>query len=186
MVNQSQPSPTAAATLTAAPSAAPYSEFRRVMRVFFGRRLAVFGLVIIVLLILTAIFAPFLAPYDPYKMDMVHTLDQPSSKHLLGTDSLGRDVLSRIIYGTRTSILVAIGAIGMATVIGESLGLIAAHFGGWAFNIIMRLIDTLMAIPMLLIALLLASVLGGGIKNVILALGVGMIPVHCRMMCGQA
>jgi peptide/nickel transport system permease protein len=186
MENQSQNSHTAAAALPAASSAPPYSEFRRVARVFFGRKLAVFGLVIIVLLILTAIFAPLLAPYDPYKLDMAHTLDQPSAKHFLGTDSLGRDVLSRIIYGTQTSIEVALGAILLATVIGELLGLVAAYFGGWYFNIIMRLIDTLMAIPMLLIALLLASVLGGGIKNVILALGVGMIPVHCRMMCGQA
>ena len=175
------------ATSMALVSPAPqYSEFRRVMRVFFGRKLAVIGMVLIMLLILTAAFAPWLAPYDPYKMDMGHTLDQPSRAHLLGTDSLGRDVLSRIIYGSRASILVAIGAIGMATIIGESLGLIAAHFGGVAFHIIMRLIDTFMAIPMLLIALMLASVLGGGLKNVIFALGVGMIPVHCRMMCGQA
>jgi peptide/nickel transport system permease protein len=164
---------------------AGYSEFRRVVRVFFGRKLAVIGLVIIILLIFTAIFAPLIAPYDPYKMDMAHTLNQPSAQHLLGTDSLGRDVLSRIMYGSRASLLVAIGAIGMATIIGEGLGLIAAHFGGWAFHIIMRLIDTLMAIPMLLIALLLASVLGGGLKNVILALGVGMISGHCRMMCAQ-
>jgi peptide/nickel transport system permease protein len=165
---------------------AQYSEFRRVARVFFGRKLAVVGLVIIIILIFTAIFAPVIAPYDPYKMDMAHTLNQPSAQHLLGTDSLGRDVLSRIMYGSRASLLVALGAIGMATIIGEGLGLIAAHFGGAAYHIIMRLIDTLMAIPMLLIALLLASVLGGGLKNVILALGVGMIPVHCRMMCGQA
>ena len=163
-----------------------YSESRRVLRVFFGRKLAVFGLVIILILILMAIFAPWIAPYDPYKMDMAHTLDGPTWKHLLGTDSLGRDVLSRIIWGSRASLLVAIGAIGLATIIGEALGLIAAHFGGVTFQVIMRLIDTMMAIPMLLIALLLASVLGGGLKNVIIALGVGMVPVHCRMMCGQA
>jgi peptide/nickel transport system permease protein len=186
MVNAQGTNSQPAAGIDLAQPTVRYSEFRRVARVFFGRKLAVFGLVIVILMILTAIFAPLLAPYDPYKMDMGHTLDQPSWQHLLGTDSLGRDVVSRIIFGTRTSILVAIGAIGMATLIGESLGLIAAHFGGIAFNIIMRLIDTLMAVPMLLIALLLASVLGGGIKNVIIALGVGMIPVHCRMMCGQA
>lgn len=163
-----------------------YSESRRVMRVFFNRKLAVIGLVIIMVLIITAIFAPLLAPYDPNAMDMTQTLAQPSRDHLLGTDSLGRDVLSRVIFGSRASLMVAIGAIGLATIVGEGLGLIAAHFGGIIFNIIMRLIDTLMAIPMLLIALLLASVLGGGEKNVILALGVGMISVHCRMMCGQA
>jgi peptide/nickel transport system permease protein len=163
-----------------------YSEFQRVVRVFFGRKLAVIGLVIIVLLLLMAIFAPIIAPYDPYKMSMGHTLEQPSSQHLLGTDSLGRDLLSRIIWGSRSSLLIAIGAIAFATIVGESMGLIAAHFGGIVFNVIMRLTDTLMAVPMLLIALLFASVLGGGVKNVIIALGIGMISVHCRMMCGQA
>jgi len=186
MVNGAGGAHPAAATIDLAKPPARYSEFRRVVRVFFGRKLAVIGLVIIVLLILTAIFAPFIAPYDPFKMNMSQVLNQPSHQHLLGTDSLGRDVLSRIIYGSRVSLLVAIGAIGMATIIGESLGLAAAHFGGLTYNIIMRLIDTLMAVPMLLIALVLASVLGGGLKNVIIALGVGMIPVHCRMMCGQA
>src|SRR3972149_5595683 len=85
-------------------TAPPYSEFRRVIRVFFGRKLAVIGLVIIVLLILTAILAPWLAPYDPNKMNMSQSLSQPSREHLLGTDNLGRDVLSRIIYGSRTSL----------------------------------------------------------------------------------
>jgi len=163
-----------------------HSEFRRVIRVFFGRKVAVFGMAIIILLILTAIFAAWLAPYDPYTMDMGHTLEQPSRAHLLGTDSLGRDVLSRLIYGSRSSLLVAIGAIGLSAIIGEAMGLIAAHFGGIVFNIIMRLTDALMAVPMILLALILASVIGGGLKNVIIALGVGMVPVQCRVMCGQA
>ena len=175
-----------AATTGLVKSARRHSEFQRVVRVFFGRKLAVIGLVIIVLLILMAVFAPFISPYDPYKMSMGHTLEQPTSQHLLGTDSLGRDVLSRIIWGSRSSLLIAIGAIALATIIGESLGLIAAHFGGIVFHVVMRLNDTLMAVPMLLIALLFASVLGGGVKNVIIALGIGMVPVHCRMMCGQA
>lgn len=162
-----------------------YGEFRRVVRVFFGRKLAVFGLVIILVLILTAIFAPWIAPYDPYKMNLSQTLLEPSSKHLLGTDSLGRDTLSRIIYGSRSSLLVAIGAIGMAAVIGELLGLISAYFGGVVYQIIMRLTDTIMAVPLILIALVIASVLGGGLKNVIIALGIGMVPVQCRVMCGQ-
>jgi peptide/nickel transport system permease protein len=170
---------------TAGP-AAHYSEFRRVIRVFLGRKVAVFGMAIIILLILTAIFAPWLAPHDPYLMDMGHTLEQPTQAHLLGTDSLGRDVLSRLIFGSRSSLLVAIGAIGLSAIIGEAMGLLAAHFGGGVFNIIMRLTDALMAVPMILLALILASVIGGGLKNVIIALGVGMIPVQCRVMCGQA
>jgi len=162
-----------------------YSETRRIIKVFFGRKLAVVGLAIIILLILTAIFAPWLAPYDPYKLDIIHKLQQPSSKHWLGTDSLGRDVLSRIIYGSRTSLIIGIGAVGIAAVIGESLGLIAGYFGRSVFHIIMRLIDALMAIPMLLTALVIASLLGGGVKNVIIALGVSLISGQCRMMCAQ-
>ncbi len=162
------------------------SELRRVVRVFFGRKLAVVGLVLILFLIITAIFAPWLAPYPPNAIDMTQTLAKPSAAHWLGTDNLGRDVLSRIIYGARTSIIIAVGATAMSVILGEVLGLIAAHFGGIVFQIIMRFIDALMAVPMLLVALIMASLLGGGAKNVILALGVGMLSVHARMMCAQA
>jgi peptide/nickel transport system permease protein len=162
------------------------SEFRRVIRVFFGRKLAVVGLVLILFLIITAIFAPWIAPYPPNEINMAQTLAKPSAEHWLGTDNLGRDVLSRIIYGARTSIIIAVGATAVSVILGEVLGLIAAHFGGIVFQIIMRFIDALMAIPMLLVALIMASLLGGGVKNVILALGVGMLSVHARMMCAQA
>jgi peptide/nickel transport system permease protein len=172
---------------TGAAEAPPHiGEFRRIVKIFFGRKVAVVGLAIIVLLIITAIFAPWLAPYKPSAMDMAHTLALPNPQHLLGTDSLGRDVLSRLIYGARVSLLVAIGAIGASAIFGEFLGLAAAHFGGLVFHVIMRLTDALMAVPMLLVALVIASVLGGGLKNVIIALGIGMLPVQIRMMCGQA
>jgi peptide/nickel transport system permease protein len=162
------------------------SESRRVMRVFFGRKLAVVGLVLIVFLIITAISAPWLAPYPPNDINMAQTLAKPSVEHWLGTDNLGRDVLSRIIYGARTSLIIAVAATAVSVILGETLGLIAAQFGGIVFQIIMRIIDALMAVPMLLIALIMASLLGGGVKNVILALGVGMLSVHARMMCAQA
>jgi ABC-type dipeptide/oligopeptide/nickel transport system permease subunit len=162
------------------------SESRRVMRVFFGRKLAVVGLVLIVFLIITAISAPWLAPYPPNDINMAQTLAKPSVEHWLGTDNLGRDVLSRIIYGARTSLIIAVGATAASVILGETLGLIAVQFGGIVFQIIMRIIDALMAIPMLLVALIMASLLGGGVKNVILALGVGMLSVHARMMCAQA
>ena len=89
-------------SLAAEPAPPPYSETRRIIRVFFQRKLAVIGLVFILILIITAIFAPWLAPYDPYKMDMKAQLVQPSLQHPLGTDYLGRDTLSRVIYGSRT------------------------------------------------------------------------------------
>jgi len=163
-----------------------YSEFKRIFSVFFGRPLPVIGLFIIIILILTAILAPLIAPYDPYKMNIIEKLKPPSREHLLGTDSLGRDTLSRIIYGSRTSLIVGISAIVISSFIGLSLGLIAAFFGGVLYHIIMRFIDALMAFPMLLLALLIASLLGGGMKNVIIALGIGMIAPPCRMMCGVA
>lgn len=164
---------------------AKYSEGRRVLRVFFGRKLAVIGLVLIVILILMAITSPWLAPYNPDASSVAQRFQGPSAQHWLGTDSIGRDILSRIMYGARTSLVIGIGAVGMATLIGQTLGLIAGYFGGIVYNVIMRLIDALMAMPMILSAMILASVLGGGMKNVIIALGVGMISGHCRMMCAQ-
>jgi peptide/nickel transport system permease protein len=167
--------------------AAPhYSEFRRVVRVFFGRKIAVVGFAFICLLIITAIFGPLLAPYDPDLMVLDEQLQQPSSKHLLGTDSLGRDTLSRVIYGSRTSLIIGLAAVGAAAIVGETMGLIAAHYGGTVFSVIMRFTDALMSIPMMLNAFVIAAVLGGGVRNVIIALAIGGVAGQCRMMCGMA
>jgi peptide/nickel transport system permease protein len=163
-----------------------YSEFRRIVRVFFGRKIAVVGLFFILVLIFLAIFGPLIAPYDPNKMDLSAGLEQPSHAHLLGTDSLGRDTLSRVIYGSRTSLLVGISAVGLSAVFGETMGLIAANYGGWVYTVIMRFTDMLMSIPMMLNAFVIAAVLGGGVKNVIIALAVGGLAGQCRMMCGMA
>jgi ABC-type dipeptide/oligopeptide/nickel transport system permease subunit len=161
-----------------------YSEIRRMLSVFFGRPLPVVGLFLIVILIITAMFAPLLAPYDPNKMDMPNKLQSPSMKHPLGTDSLGRDTLSRVIYGSRVSLMIGIIATSVAAIIGMSMGLIAAYFGGVIYQCIMRFIDALMAFPMLMLALLIAALLGGGIKNVVIALAIGMVSAPTRMMCG--
>jgi peptide/nickel transport system permease protein len=163
-----------------------YSEFKRMVSIFFGRPLPTIGLAILAILVFMAIFAPLLAPYDPYKLDYPNKLQPPSSQHLLGTDSVGRDTLTRIMYGARTSLVVAILAIVIAFAVGLILGTIAGYFGGIAYTVIMRFIDTLMAFPMILLALVIAAMLGGGMKNVIIALGVGMISAPCRMMCGVA
>lgn len=161
------------------------SEFRRFLRVFLGRRIVIFGLVVIVLLILTALFAPFIAPYEPNKQNLTNTLEQPSGEHLLGTDQMGRDTLSRIIYGSRISLMISLIVVTCATAAGTFLGLTAGYFGGWIYTIIMRFFDSLMAFPLILLALLLASLLGGGITNVIVALSVAMMPAYGRLMCGQ-
>jgi peptide/nickel transport system permease protein len=163
-----------------------YSEAKRMISVFVSRPLPVIGFVIIALIVLTAIFAPLIAPYEPNTMDILNKLKPPSSAHLLGTDSLGRDTLTRIIYGSRTSLIVGITVIAISSFVGMALGLLAAYFGGAVYHIIMRAMDALMAFPMLLLALLVATLLGAGMKNVIIALGIGMISAPCRLMCGVA
>jgi ABC-type dipeptide/oligopeptide/nickel transport system permease subunit len=161
------------------------TEWRRFVRVFFGRKVVLFGLVVLALYILIALFAGFIAPYNYTQIDLNQVLQQPSSEHLLGTDTAGRDVLSRLIYGIRPTLIVGSVTILIAAVSGTILGLIAGYFGGWIQTIIMRFIDALMGFPMLLLALVLAAVLGGGLKNVIIALGVASIPTFARVMCGQ-
>ena len=161
------------------------NEFRRFMRVFLGRKIVLVGLVIVVLFLITAAIAPLLAPYSPNEQDLRNALSGPSREHLLGTDSFGRDSLSRIIYGSRISLMVGVIAVGIAATAGMILGLIAGYFGGWSYVIIMRIMDALMAFPMILLALLITSVLGGGLINVMIALGISLMPGYARIMCGQ-
>lgn len=161
------------------------SEFRRFSRVFLGRGVVIFGMAVLLVFIIMAVFAPFFAPYDPYEPVLGKGLLSPSREHLLGTDALGRDTLSRIIYGSRTSLMIGLIVVFAAAIIGVSLGLVAGYYGGWIHTIIMRLIDALMAFPMILLALVIAAMLGGGIKNVIIALTVGLVPLYARLMCGQ-
>lgn len=162
------------------------NEWKRFVRVFFQRRIVIFGLLVLIILALTGIFAPQLAPYDPYEQNLSNILQQPSREHLLGTDPIGRDTLSRLIYGTRTALTVGFVSVSIATAIGVTLGIIAGYFGGIINMLIMRFTDILMPFPMIVLALLLAAVLGGGIQNVILALGIATIPGYIRVMCGMA
>jgi peptide/nickel transport system permease protein len=162
-----------------------YSEWQRFRRVFFQRRIVVVGLVILFLLVFTAIFANFLAPYNPYQPAYGKALLQPSREHLLGTDTLGRDTLSRLIYGSRTALTVGFITVGCAAIIGVLLGISAGFFGGIISMIIMRFIDALMPFPQILLALVIAAVLGGGLQNVIIALAVSTVPVYTRIMNGM-
>jgi len=161
------------------------SEFKRFRRVFLGRGVVIFGLVILIIFIILAIFAPLVAPYNPNRQDLNNTLLTPNQTHLLGTDIFGRDTLSRIIFGARTSLLIGLSVVFISSATGMALGLIAGYFGGWTFTIIMRLIDALMTFPMIILALVIASLLGNGMKNVIVALTVSIIPVYTRLMCAQ-
>jgi len=161
------------------------SEWRRFVRVFLGRGLVIFGMVITVIIILMAVLAPMVSPYDPYKLGVGNTLENPSSKHLLGTDYLGRDVLSRIIYGAQTSLIVGVAVVAISAVVGMGLGLLAGYYGGWLNAIIMRCVDALMVFPMILLAMVIAALLGGGIRNVIISLSIALTPIYARVMCAQ-
>jgi ABC-type dipeptide/oligopeptide/nickel transport system permease subunit len=154
--------------------------------VFFGRKLYLIGFIIVVIIFLTAIFAPWLARYDPLQNNLRGILQGPSWEHWLGTDQLGRDILSRIIYGTRISLEIGFAAVFSSAIIGILMGLAAAHFGGMTFAVIMRITDVLMALPAIILMLLIAGLVGGGIGVVIFAMGFGGIAGMCRMMCGQA
>jgi peptide/nickel transport system permease protein len=161
------------------------SEWRRFRRVFFSRGVVIFGMVVIVILLLVAILAPLISPYDPYDQDLGNALSQPTRSHLLGTDAVGRDTLSRVIYGARTSLAIGIVVVIAACAVGMTLGLIAAYFGGWTYLTLMRIIDALMSFPMVLLALVVAALLGSGMKNVIVALSVANVPIYTRLMCAQ-
>jgi len=161
------------------------SEWKRFLRVFFQRKLVLLGVVVLVVWIVVAIFAPWIAPHDPYKNNMAMALKPPSAEYPLGTDSLGRCALSRLIYGTRTALYVGFGTVVVSAIAGMILGLLAGYVGGVVNTIIMRVMDALMGFPMLVLALLLASVLGEGIQNVIIALAIATVPGYTRLMCAQ-
>jgi peptide/nickel transport system permease protein len=161
------------------------NEVKRFFRVFMGRGLVVFGLVVILGFLVIAIFAPQIAPYDPLKVNLSDALQQPNSHHLLGTDATGRDTLSRVIYGTRISLIVGVLVVLIAGGFGVILGAIAGYFGGITGAVIMRIMDTLMTVPMMILALTISALLGGGLKNVVIALGVGLIPGYARLMAAQ-
>jgi peptide/nickel transport system permease protein len=162
------------------------NEFRRFMKVFLGRPVVVAGIIIIFVLLVAAAVPNILAPDDPTAQNLRQILAQPSSTHLLGTDSLGRDLFSRIIYGARTAVIVGFLALIMSSVLGMTLGLLAGYFGKFVYTIIMRFIDALMAFPAMLLTLTIVALLGGGMHMVIIALGVGMMSGYARVMCAQA
>lgn len=161
------------------------SGVRRFVRVFLARKVVVVALVILMIMVLVAVFAPLLAPHDPYQQKLTHSLQQPSSEHPLGTDLLGRDVLSRIIYGTRISLMVGIVVVFIAGAVGMTIGLLSGYFGGVLDALLMRIMDAMIAIPMIVLALAFGALLGGGIVNVIIALGLAIVPAYARLMRGQ-
>jgi peptide/nickel transport system permease protein len=157
---------------------------RRFFRRLFRRPAALAGGVVLLLVILTAIFAPLLAPYDPDAIS-ANLRQAPSISHPFGTDELGRDVLSRIIYGARVSLRVGLISIGIALVVGTMIGITAGYWGGWLDSFIMRLMDVMLAFPGFLLAIAIVAILGPSLFNVMIAVGIESIPIYARTARGS-
>ena len=152
-------------------------------RVFFGNRLALFGVIVLSLFILAGIFAPLLAPYDPLSdRDLAAKFAPPSAAHPLGQDELGRDILSRLIYGARVSLTAGLAAVAFATVVGTLIGLVSGYAGGRIDSLLMRLMDVLLAFPSILLAIVVVTILGQGLTNAMLAVGIVNVPQIARVV----
>jgi ABC-type dipeptide/oligopeptide/nickel transport system permease subunit len=154
-------------------------------RQLYRHRLSGTGMAIISAVVLMAIFAPLLSPHNPYRQDMYHILESPSKTHWLGTDNLGRDVLSRVIYGSRVSLYVGVVSMLISVMIGITVGLIAGYSGGFVDDLLMRITDAFMCFPFLIFVLTLAAALGPGINNVILSLSLLGWTGFARIIRGQ-
>ena len=151
---------------------------------FFHNKLAVSGSIILLLFVLMAAFAPVLAPYDPFYMDPAAALTGPSPEHLLGTDNMGRDILSRIIYGSQISLKVSLASVTIATAAGVLLGVAAGYFGGITDAVISRILEVMLSFPEVLLALLIMSILGSSLNNIMLAIGIVYTPIFARIARG--
>jgi peptide/nickel transport system permease protein len=163
----------------AAPSAA--SARRDVWRRFRRNQLGMVGAIIVLLLIVMAVFAPQLAPRDPADQDLRARRTPPNAEYLLGADEFGRDILSRIIFGTRASLTVALASVALGLTLGSFLGALAGYLGGWVDGLVMRTMDLFLAFPYLLLAIIIVSALGPGILNTIVAIAVWTVPAFARV-----
>ncbi|MHC6179616.1 ABC transporter permease [Clostridium sp. JNZ X4-2] len=148
--------------------------------------MTILGFAIIIIMALLAIFAPYITSYDPTKMNILDRFQAPSMKHLFGTDEVGRDILTRIIYGTRISLTTGISVVVAAGFIGAFIGSVCGYFGGYVDQIIMRLMDMVLAFPTLILAMVIAAILGSSLFNVMLAIAIVKIPVYVRLSRGEA
>jgi peptide/nickel transport system permease protein len=168
-----------AAVTTGVQTRSRWEDFRRT---FFSNRLAVFGTAVMAVFILMAVFAPLVAPYDPLQQDLAAKFAPPSAAHPLGQDELGRDILSRIIYGARISLTAGLAAVAIATGVGTLVGVVSGYFGGWSDSLLMRVMDVILAFPSILLAIVIVSVLGASLPNAMLAIGIVFIPQIARVV----
>ena len=158
------------------------SQVKEVWRRFCRNKQAMIGLAMLLLLIFAAVFANVIAPYDPVEQNLLIRLQGPSAAHWFGTDELGRDIFSRILYGARISLTVGLIAVSISCVAGCALGAIAGYYGGILDTVIMRISDIMMAIPSILLNISIVAALGTGLQNVMIAIGISSVPAYCRIM----
>lgn len=154
---------------------------RALKRLLFNKK-AIAGGILLLIIALSAIFAPFITPHSPIDQSMRNRLEPPSSEHLLGTDNFGRDILTRILYGGRVSLRIGFISVGIAVLVGCTLGILAGFYGGKVDSVIMRFIDIMLALPGILLALAIVAALGASINNLMIAVGISYIPVFARLM----
>ncbi|KAF0818974.1 MULTISPECIES: nickel transporter permease [unclassified Cytobacillus] len=154
-------------------------------KALINNKMSLVGGSIVLLYIILAVLAPLISPYDPYEIDLVNKLQPPSADHIMGTDDKGRDILSRILYGSQLSLAVGFVSVFIGALFGIVLGIISGYYGGWVDTIIMRFIDVLLAFPGLLLALAIVSALGPSLINVMIAVGVFSIPTFARIVRGS-
>lgn len=160
----------------------PESRIKQMWDALKKNKAALFGLFVIVFLIIIAIIGPFITPYNPNEQIMADVNQTPSSAHWFGTDNLGRDIFSRVIVGTRVSLLVGCAAVGFSLIIGTIFGSIAGYFGGKTDAVIMRIMDIMLSVPSILLAITLMAALGKGLDKAIIAIGVVSIPEYARIV----
>jgi ABC-type dipeptide/oligopeptide/nickel transport system permease subunit len=159
--------------------------FGRQLAKFAKNRAAVAGAAIVGVFVLIAIFAPLIAPYDPFQTNFINVRKPPSAQFWLGTDELGRDIFSRMVYGARASLTAGGISVAIAVIAGVPFGLLAGYFGGWIDSVISRLIDAMLAIPFLILAISLAAFLGASLTNAMIAIGLSAAPIFARLTRGQ-
>ncbi len=157
----------------------------RSLRRLLRHRGALVGAVILLVIVLTAVFAPVIAPYDPTDVGVGPALQGPTREHLMGTDTFGRDVFSRVVWGAPISIQVGLIAVAISASLGILVGLVAGYYGGWVDNLLMRLVDILLAFPGILLALAIVAVLGISLPNLMIAVGIGGVPSFARLIRGS-
>src|ERR687897_520697 len=166
----------------AAPGVKTRSRREDFVKTFFTNRLAIFGTVIMAIFILMAVFAPLIAPYEPLDQNLPEKFDGPSLAHPFGQDELGRDILSRVIYGARISLTAGLAAVVLATAAGTLIGVVAGYFGSYTDSGLMRLMDVILAFPSILLAIMIVSILGPSLVNAMLAIGIIFVPQIARVV----